>query len=1063
MPCRGEQVRRPSRANISHVRLRGRVGAALLAVIVLVPALAHGERLPLRQYARPDGLPHERVKRIVADSRGFIWFATPDGLGRFDGNRFVTWRRGDGLPHDSINDILETRDGIYWFATNGGGVARLDPPDAPRTDGAGSRFVTATIGGTGASQRVNTLFEDRDGTIWAGSDDGLFRRAAPAKGDESAGAAADPSMRFEPVVLGLDGIDGQRLNVWCFAQDERGRLWIGTSAGLLVREIDGRFERLPINAGSGREDIWALRVDRSGRLWIGHYQAIVVVNPARADAQAIRSLLAGARPQPIGDAPALPTEDGQAVRYALSRDGAPVSVRSILEDDDGTVWVATLGLGLISFERRGPRVWNETHGLSDARLLTLALDRNGNVWLGLLSRGAMRLARGGFTFFGEADGLVGRVTRVFEDDGGSLYVSTDGGRIFRMVNERLEPFGPIAAESAASPTGDFARSPIRDHVGAWWVPTPRGLIRFPAAASPLRTARPEAIYTPANGLAAPAPYRVFEDSRGDVWFGYMPATSDVSLTRWERSTGTFHHYGPREGVPARLPADTFTEDASGTLWVAYYDGPVVRYRDGRFTRLFDSQVVDGALHQWTHVDRRGRLWVGRSGRGLIRVDNPSGATPELRSYGVAEGLGSNEVRGIVDDGFGRIYVATLRGVDRVDPETHRVRRFTNADGLIGAEFEIAYRDRLSRLWFSSPEGLARLTPQADDATRSAAVLIGGVLNAGVPHSVHELGEADVTEVVVQPGQERLAISLIGLGGEGLQYQYRFDQGEWSVPANQDTVQLAGLSSGRYVFEARAVSNTGVPGARTARVHFTVLAPVWQRWWFLLAVGLAVAALVATLHRMRVDRLLALERVRTRIATDLHDDIGASLSQIAILSEVARQQPEETSAEVSATLERIAATAREMVDSMSDIVWAINPRRDALSDLTHRMRRFGNDTCSAADVRFVFQAPSDDDPHRLSADLRREIYLIFKEALNNAVRHANASTIDASLAIERQHLVLTVRDNGRGFRPDKASVDGNGVSSMRRRATAVNGRLDLNSAPEQGTVITLSAPIGRAAA
>jgi signal transduction histidine kinase/ligand-binding sensor domain-containing protein len=1033
----------------------GRVAAFAIAILAVTPGMLRAERLPLRLYASADGLPHERVKRIVADSRGFMWFATPDGLGRFDGNRFVTWGRADGLPHDSINDILETRDGAYWFATNGGGVARLDPPDAPRAEGVASesRFVIARIGESSASQRVNALFEDRDGELWAGSDGGLFRRAP------------DGAMTFAPVSLGIAGVEDARVSVWCFTQDERGRLWMGTSVGIVVREVDGRFEQIHVDAGAAREHVWALHIDRAGRLWIGHDQALIVVAPARADVKAIGALVLNAARQPLQlrslAASGLPTRDGEAIRYNVSRAGGGASVRSILEDDDGTVWVATLGLGLAGFQRGGVRLWNESHGLTDSRLLTLALDRAGNLWLGTLSRGAMRLAHGGFTFFGDADGLVGRVARVFEDESGTVYVATEGGRVFRMHDDRPELVGPAAAERVPTPAGDFARSPIRDREGVWWMPTATPLLRFPAGASPSRAARPHTIYTTANGLASNGAYRLFEDSRGDIWFGYLPATGDVTLTRWDRATSTFHHYGPREGVPARLIADAFAEDTAGAVWIGYYDGPVVRYRDGRFTTLSAAQGVPNTLHRWMHVDRRGRLWLGGSG-GLMRCDNPTAATPTFESYGVANGLSSNEVRGITDDGFGRIYVATLRGVDRLDPDTNRVRRFTSADGLLGAEFEVAYRDRLSRLWFSSPEGLARLVPRPDDATRAPSVLVGSVLNAGVPHPVHELGEADVEGIVVQPGQERLAISLIGLGGEGLQYQYRLDQGEWSAPASQETVQLAGLSSGRYAFEARAVSVAGVPGERTARVHFLVLAPIWQRWWFLLAAGLAIAAVVATLHRMRVDRLLALERVRTRIATDLHDDIGASLSQIAILSEVARHQTNGTSPDVSTALERIAATARETVDSMSDIVWAINPRRDALSDLTHRMRRFGNDTCSASEVRFVFQAPGDDDPHRLSANLRREVYLIFKEAVNNAVRHAEATTIDAGLAIERQHLVLTIRDNGRGFRPDTA-VDGNGVASMRRRAGAVKGQLDLASAPTEGTVIKLSAPIGRGAA
>jgi signal transduction histidine kinase len=212
-------------------------------------------------------------------------------------------------------------------------------------------------------------------------------------------------------------------------------------------------------------------------------------------------------------------------------------------------------------------------------------------------------------------------------------------------------------------------------------------------------------------------------------------------------------------------------------------------------------------------------------------------------------------------------------------------------------------------------------------------------------------------------------------------------------------------------------------------------------------------------RQRIARLIELERVRMRIATDLHDDIGSSLSQIAILSEVVRQQVEGSNLPVTKPLSLIATSSREMVDSMSDIVWAINPRRDHLHDLTQRMRRFASDTLSARNIEFRFRAPGEEQDIRLGADVRRQVFLIFKESLNNMARHSQCTEADIDFHIEKDLMTLRLSDNGKGFDPSQAS-DGHGLMSMRERAKELGGRLEMTSPNGRGTTITLTAPLAR---
>jgi signal transduction histidine kinase len=236
-----------------------------------------------------------------------------------------------------------------------------------------------------------------------------------------------------------------------------------------------------------------------------------------------------------------------------------------------------------------------------------------------------------------------------------------------------------------------------------------------------------------------------------------------------------------------------------------------------------------------------------------------------------------------------------------------------------------------------------------------------------------------------------------------------------------------------------------------------LPAVWRRWWFVAIVAALVGLIAYALYRYRVRRLLELERVRTRIASDLHDDIGANLTRIGVLSEVVRQQSNGLDGRTAEPLSSIARISRESVASMSDIVWAINPARDTLRDLTSRIREFAGEMFASRDIEFELRAPSSDTYLKLGADVRRTVFLIFKEAVNNIVRHSDCEKAAIELRVEGSLLVLTIHDDGKGFdATDRAA--GNGLASMRRRAASLGGQVDIESRKASGTRVTLWLPI-----
>ncbi|HYO92603.1 MAG TPA: triple tyrosine motif-containing protein, partial [Pyrinomonadaceae bacterium] len=425
-----------------------------------------------------------------------------------------------------------------------------------------------------------------------------------------------------------------------------------------------------------------------------------------------------------------------------------------------------------------------------------------------------------------------------------------------------------------------------------------------------------------------------------------------------------------------------------------------------------------------------------------------------------------------EDRWGRIYIGTAQGVDRLEPDSGRIKHFTGGDGLIGKEVSVAFRDSQGALWFGSHEGLSRLVPELDRTQQPPAILINRLFIDGIQRPISELGETELSGFVLDPNQNRIQIDFLSVdfsAGGSVRYQYMLEgaDNEWSAPISQRTVNFANLRHGSYTFMVRAINSDGAVSERVARLSFMILPPVWQRWWFVALVSLASALVIYFIYRYRVRRLIELERVRTRIATDLHDDIGASLSRMAILSEVVKRQTEPNGGKSAAMLTEIADSARGLVDSMSDIVWSIDPRRDDLRNVVQRVRQFASDVLEPRGIEWDFSVPDELNRLRLDPEQRRHLYLIFKEAINNISRHADASRVLLSIAFDSRSLLCEIRDDGRGFTPKPAAElpangrGGHGLPNMQSRAREIGGQLSVVSKPGGGTQLKLTVPLRRA--
>jgi len=446
--------------------------------------------------------------------------------------------------------------------------------------------------------------------------------------------------------------------------------------------------------------------------------------------------------------------------------------------------------------------------------------------------------------------------------------------------------------------------------------------------------------------------------------------------------------------------------------------------------------------------------------------DPAADRPKFITYSTENGLSGDNVRAITEDDLGRVYLATGHGLDQFDVATGHIRQFTTADGLAGDAVNHCMKDSRGYIWVSTNRGLSRLDPRALRVPdRPPSIFLSRVQVEGDDLPLPERGASRVPQTTLSASQNNMLIEYVGVdfqSNQPLRYQHKLEgvDTDWSTPTEQRSINFARLPPASYRLLVRAISQEGIASSEPAVIEFRILPPFWQRGWFLSMVAVLAGLIIYAAHRRRVDRLLELERVRTRIATDLHDDIGSNLSQIALLSEVVRQQIMSISSPVNEKLVLIADTARETVESMRDIVWAINPQRDRFSDLAGRMRRFADDTLGARDIALRFIAAVNDADTKLGTDVRREVFLIFKEAINNVVRHSDCREAEIKLQTQNGWLVLQVSDDGQGFDCTELN-EGQGLSSMRERATRLGSQCQIMS-NGKGTTITLRTPLdGRA--
>ncbi len=1035
----------------------------LLICLIAGSISLRSEQLSVKKYTIADGLARDFVNRIRQDSNGYIWFCTTEGISRFDGYTFTNYGLSDGLPHRVVSDVLETRNGDYLFATQGG-VVQLN---IDRGDTTAPRFLAISLDpGDEKSRGVTRLVEDRDGGVWVGTAGGLFRLSN-----------ADGRWRSERIKAEIDGkqtIDLTSINTLMI--DRNGSLWVGSAyLGVFRRTPNGAFDRFTEKNGLAQNGISDIYQDRSGKIWVGTGNGLTRLVDD---------------PKPNGNV---------AERVYLEKDGLLTNfVETIFESSDGRIWVGTRGgLNLLTEPNlnsgRSFIGYTPENGLQHVRITTIMEDTDNNLWLGAESGGAVKMPLVGFTSYFGADGLgTARISQILSGPSNEPYIlTTRSGSLTPPIINRFDGRSmvnetPPSLESSTLSWGWNNLVAYDNSSGEWWIGTANGLFRYEASGRELSSASLAKVYTVADGLDDNYIFRVWLDAGRNVWISTIGADSHTIVHRLSRETGKITTF---DVVDKTLDsaATAFADGSDSSVWIGLYSGGLLRYKDGKMSRLTSADGVPAGFVRDLFVDSKMRLWLCTSIGGVGRIDDISAEKPSVSAMTVADGLSSDQVTTAIEDKFGRIYFGTGRGVDRFDPQSGRMEHFTTADGLADNFINVAAAMKDGTLWFGTLYGLSRFTPQPDRPRTAPKVLISSVSVNGQQRSVGELGKVEVQLPELGSNENQIEIDFVSLNfaaGERLAYQYRFGGNEnWSAPTQVRKVTLPNLSAGEFKFEVRAVNSAGQFSEQPARVSFRVLSPFYLRWWFIAIAAILLMMLIygsysyrtARLHevnaaleearsaeeRLRIsreERIAELESVRSRIATDLHDDIGASLTQIAVLSEVAQTQSRKgTSAEQP--LAKISDVSNELVGTMSDIVWSINPTKDHLSDLSQRMRRFAADILAARSIKFHFEGGNSSQETVISSNLRREAFLIFKESINNVVKHSEAKNVWASIVVTDARLKISIKDDGKGF--DDSTEDnsiGNGLASMERRSREMGGDFSVESKIGGPTIVSAEFPV-----
>jgi signal transduction histidine kinase/ligand-binding sensor domain-containing protein len=1033
------------------------------------PAIKVSRDYLVHAWQTDNGLPQNWVSSIVQTPDGYLWIGTRyGGLARFDGVRFVPfgpqdtrelqdvqvehlsvdgdgrlwvimgnesvtairqnqfhlYRRPRAAPRLRANRVLRTRLDEILFAGEASYLVKLDLSATTATSANAWEILTPPVA---IAPEARTWVTDGDDTAWCITQNQRLARFRDARFDDVDGLP-------EPVATAL-AVDGSR------------HIWVGTPHHVVERvEAQGFVERTPTNRPAP-EDIRQIAFSGDGGLWV-------------LEKNRLRKCL-----------------DGRWTAEVVSADllrsiaGKPLELHG---DADGNAWLIAEGEGLWHVKADGSAsLLTEQTGLPSLAITCWFQDAEKSIWIGTAGGGIARIRESHFHALGQPDGLPGKVVNsVCVDANGDLWAGTMAGALARWRDGRFTPV-PLSWPDGNPPTS-VTVFPASGG-GLWVGSVNHSVMRLTdgTATSP---------QTPWSTVRV-----LFGDSRGRLWVGGL-----VNLYCVDGES--VKSFGSAEGFVNSHAIGAMAEDADGAIWIGTGPGDLWKFADGKFTRFTPPAEWPSVRFSAVLPDKNGVVWVGTLGGGLLRF-----ADGRFTRCTRANGLLDDNVSQLLDSHDGHLWAGTYAGIFRAaktDLEnlaTGRAERvpfqvYGRFDGLPALEcssgFQPAsWRAQDGTLYFSTANGVVAVDPREITAnTVPPTVIIEEMLVDGKPRELPSPASARgehapaTTPLEIGPGRHYVQFRFTGLNfaaPDGVRFRVKLEGkgGEWQSIGRQRVIGYGPLPPGDFTFQVLACNSDGIWNEKGAALKFRVLPYFSETWWFkaviavaaLAALGLAVALAQRQRYRRRLvqlERQRELERERARIARDLHDDLGTSLTQISMLSALANR--EQTSPqEAKELVQTVHGRAREMVTALDEIVWAVNPQNDSWSELANYLGYFAEQFFRPTDIRCRLEIPERLPAHPLSAEIRHELFLAFKEAINNVARHSGAKQVRVGVELRPTEGIISIEDDGHGFDPrsvGQGSREGNGLLNMKRRMEQLGGAAEIQSIPGQGTTVTLRVPL-----
>ncbi len=1041
------------------------------------------ERLSLEQ-----GVAHNLVYAIHQDRQGFMWFGTMYGLVKYDGRRYTTFKH-DPTDSNSIsyNDVIamhEDRAGNLWIGTWGGGLNRFDPATEKFT-----RFVHDSKDSTSLGENtVWAICEDHTGTLWIGHNIGLDRLPAAALQTSNA--------KLEHFRFQTPSESTRHASVRAIFEDSQARLWLGTIGAGLVEVLRGQdsvhfvfTKNIPDDSTSlAGNNVTAIYEDGRSNLWFGTNAGLHQLKPPANGSAA----LAFRRWQ-----------NTPSVATSLSSN----HVEQIVEDRKGNLWVGTAqGLNRLdsarqNFERIGARPDDPT-SLSSNSIVAMCRDRAGILWVGTYYGGVHKLDPHGARFgqirfeAGEQNGLRHpNVQAIHQSRDGTLWLGTPGGLTAisnldnpaqKFTHYRRDPNNKNSLSSNA------VTSLGEDRDGILWIGTRNaGLNAFDLQHERFQHYRAD-VRAP-NGLSSDAVSFIYEDHEGVLWIG----TEGAGLNRLDRARKNFTRFQfdpKRTGSLSNDFIHVIYEDRSGTLWVGTYRG---LNRFDRQTQTFqcyrhvldDPRSLSNDYVYSLYEDGSGNFYVGTSD-GLNLFDR---ATGKCKTYFEKNGLPNGVICGILEDEAGRLWLSTLKGLSAFDLQSETFKNFDANDGLLSNVFNAGacFKNAKGEMYFGSVNGGLYFRPE--DLRRDMFVPPVVITAVNIFDQPRAFAGANALQLRHSENFLRFEFAALSYSHpEKNEFAYRLEglEKEWIAAGTRDFASYTDLQPGHYVFRVKAANHDGVWNQEGASLAIVIAPPFWRTWWFYGLMLAAIAALLFTLHRARMKRerrrVVEIEkvrheerfkrfqavaqareeereRVRKKIAADFHDESGHKLTKIALFCGVLQSKLKGRFVEVEEYLERIMKMAGSLHKDMSDFIWSLDPDEDTLHDTALKLKDFGDKLFDHTDIHFRLEglAPELEQAH-LPMETRQNLTCIFKEGMNNILKHSRASCRNVVFALSRNNgtYAVKLRDDGQGFDLEHCTP-GRGLRNMQERARVIGGELRIVSTPGRGTEIQFVGKVSQA--